>query len=318
MKNFVVTLAVLLLAGSAWADVTISVVDNGDATADITYNVTSGPLVRAFALDITVDVGTIDGISGYIKGESTEADPGFGIFPANFARHITVDAGTGDVADWDIADYTPVADAADPGALDGLGTAGITVEMGALYSPTDDASTEAPPASGTLCTIALSGPATVALAENAMRGGVVLTDATAAAVTLVGGEVTSGPVSCLAGTPDEAEHIAVGSPDCWCDARQCHGNADGAIAGSAKTGQYYVGTGDLNILIAAWLVKEPPNGPGIASVQDGICADFARDIAGSAKTGQYRVGTSDLNILVNNWLVKEPPHGPGVAADCGP
>ncbi|UCG60207.1 MAG: hypothetical protein JSU70_11920 [Phycisphaerales bacterium] len=318
MKNFVVTLAVLLLASSAWADVAITVVDNGDCTADIMYDAGAGPLVRAFALDITVDVGTIDGISGYIKGESTAADPGFGIFPANFARHITVDAGTGDVADWDIAEYTPVADAADPGALGGLGTAGITIEAGALYSPTDDASTEAPPAAGKLCTIALSEAATVTIAENAIRGGVVLTDATAATVNITGGPVTCGGISCLAGTPDEAEHIAVGLPPCWCDARQCHGNADGAIAGSPKTGQYYVGTGDLNILIAAWLVKEPPQGPGIASVENGICADFARDQAGSPKTGVYRVGTSDLNILVANWLVKEPPQGPGIPADCGP
>ena len=316
MKNFVVTLAVLLLAGSAWADVTISVVDNGDATADITYNVTSGPKVRAFALDISVDAGTIDGISGYIKGESTAAAPGFGIFPANFARHITVDAGTGDVADWDIADYTPVADTADPGALGGLGTAGITIEMGALYSPTDDASTEAPAATGTLCTIELSGPATVTLEENAIRGGVVLTDATAATLTLIGGAVTEGG-SCLAGTPDEAEHIAVGEPECWCYARQCHGDADGQSAGSPKTGVYYVGTADLNTLIGAWLVTEPPHGPGIASIENGICADFARDQAGSPKTGVYRVGTSDLNILVTNWLVTEPPHGPGIAADCG-
>lgn len=321
MRNFVVTLAVLLLASSAWADVTITVEDEGGGVAAIKYDAGAGPLVRAFALDITVSAGTIDAISDYVKGESTAADPGFGIFPANFARHITVDATSGDVADWDIADYTPVADAADPGALGGLGTAGITVEMGALYSPTDDASTEAPPAAGTLCKITVSEDCNVSVTENAIRGGVVLTDATAATVILTGATdvpVSVGGGSCLAGTPWEAEHIAVGMPDCWCDARQCHGNADGAIAGSPKTGQYWVGTGDLNILIAAWLVKEPPQGPGIASVQDGICADFARDQAGSPKTGVYRVGTSDLNILVANWLVKEPPQGPGIPADCAP
>lgn len=317
MRNIVVTLAVLLLAGAASADVTISVVDKGGCMADIVYDAGAGPKVRAFALDITVDAGTIVGISGYIKGESTAAAPGFGIFPANFARHITVDAATGDVADWDIADYTPVADAADPGALGGLGTAGITVEMGALYSPTDDASTEAPPAAGTLCTIELSENATVNLAENAIRGGVVLTDATAATVVLNGGPVTCEEESCLAGTPDEAEHIAVGKPECWCYAKQCHGDADGQTGGSPKTGVYSVGTADLGILINAWLVKEPPHGPGIASVENGICADFARDQGGSPKTGVYRVGTSDLGILIENWLVKEPPHGPGVPGDCG-
>ena len=317
MRNFVVTLAVLLLAGSAWGQVAITVVSNDDCTADIMYDAGAGPLVRAFALDITVDVGTIDAISGYIKGESTAADPGFGIFPANFARHIVVDAGTGDVADWDIADYTPVADAADPGALGGLGTAGITIEAGALYSPTDDASAEAPPAAGKLCTITLSEPATVTLAENAIRGGVVLTDATAAAVTLTGGPVICGG-SCLAGTPDEAEHIAVGEPECWCKARQCHGDADDNMGGSAKTGFYAVGPGDLSVLLSAWLVKEADKGPGIASVENGICADFAHNQGGSAKTGFYRVGPADLSILIANWLVKEPDKGPGVPADCLP
>jgi hypothetical protein len=61
----------------------------------------------------------------------------------------------------------------------------------------------------------------------------------------------------------------------------------------------------------------PPDGPGIASIENGICADFGRDVEGSAKTGFHRVGTSDLNRLVANWMVKEAPDGPGVPGDCG-
>ena len=72
----------------------------------------------------------------------------------------------------------------------------------------------------------------------------------------------------------------------------------------------------LSILVAAWQVKEPPFGPGIAGVANGICADFAHDQGGSATTGFYRVGSTDLNRLVASWLVKEPPTGPGVPADC--
>lgn len=64
------------------------------------------------------------------------------------------------------------------------------------------------------------------------------------------------------------------------------------------------------------MVKEPPYGPGVASIANGICADFAHDHSGSEKTGIYRVGPSDLNILITNWLIKEPPHGPGVPPDC--
>ncbi|MHC4113459.1 MAG: hypothetical protein ACYSUY_20490 [Planctomycetota bacterium] len=72
----------------------------------------------------------------------------------------------------------------------------------------------------------------------------------------------------------------------------------------------------MNILISAWLVDEPPFGPGIVSIPNGICADFAHDLGGSAKTGYYRVGPTDLNILIANWLVFEPSGGPGVPQDC--
>lgn len=115
---------------------------------------------------------------------------------------------------------------------------------------------------------------------------------------------------------DYDEWVDVGKPACWCHPAQCHGDADGLTGGSAKTGLYRVGPADLNLLISGWLMKEPPHGPGIASVPDGICADFAHNQGGSAKTGQYRVGPSDLNILISNWLVKEEPHGPGVNPDC--
>jgi len=115
---------------------------------------------------------------------------------------------------------------------------------------------------------------------------------------------------------DYFEWLSVGKPDCWCYPRQCHGDADGLSYGSSKTGVYYVGPADLNILVAGWLKKEPPHGPGIASVPNGICADFAHDVSGSTKTGVYRVGTTDLNILVSNWLEREPTAGPGVPADC--
>ncbi|UCG55809.1 MAG: hypothetical protein JSU70_13170 [Phycisphaerales bacterium] len=137
---------------------------------------------------------------------------------------------------------------------------------------------------------------------------------------VLGGFWPGGPIpaaecfpSCRA---DYSEWLSVGKPDCWCYDRQCHGDADGARSGSAKAGYYHVGTADLNVLIASWLVKEPPFGPGIASVPDGICADIAHDRAGSDKSGYYRVGPSDLNILVANWLKKEPPFGPGIEPDC--
>ncbi len=321
MKKLKFVLAMLVFATPALAAVRIVVVPEDD-TAAIQY-ATDGEKVRAFALDITVDKGVITGISDFIRGESTAAQPGYGIFPANFGRYITVDPDTGEVATWDVNDYTPVADPCDPGALGGLGTSGITVEMGALYYPTDDSSPNAPPNSGLLFKLTVSENANLTVALNEIRGGVVLTDpdvaaevdleqATGAAIGGGGGSSDLFP----AGHPDYAEWVAVGKPQCWAYPRQCHGDADGLKQGS-KSGFHYVGTDDLNVLMAAWQVKEPPDGPGIAAIQNGICADFARDKGGNDKTGWYRVGTTDLNVLLENWLVKEPPDGPGVPGDCG-
>jgi hypothetical protein len=117
---------------------------------------------------------------------------------------------------------------------------------------------------------------------------------------------------------DYAQWLDVGMPECWCYPRQCHGDADGLLGGSPKTGFYYCGPGDLNILVSAWLVKEPPFGPGIASIPNGICADFAHNLGGSHKSGFYRVGPVDLNILIACWLNFEPPYGPGIPPDCLP
>ena len=333
MKRLGVLMAVLLLASSALADVRI-VVEPNEGLANINYE-TDGEKVRAFALDITVDTGVITDIANFIRGESTVENPGYGIFPANFGRYITVDAETGEVDAWDIADYTPVADPCDPGALGGLDSNGVTLEMGALYYPTDDNSPNAPPNSGTLCTLLLSEAANVTVTLNEARGGVVLTDPEAVAIVdlldatavLVGGadEILEAGTMAVTGSgdllapshPDYLEWVAAGKPACWAYPRQCHGDTTGKAEGDAANGVYYVGPADLEVLTAAWQVKEPPFGPGIASIQNGICADFARDQEGDETSGFYRVGTTDLNSLVASWLVKEAPNGPGVPADCG-
>jgi hypothetical protein len=318
MKKLSFIVAMLLLTTQTWAKVHITVVPNGK-TATIKY-ATDGEKVRAFALDITVDKGTIQGISGFMRGESTKANPGYGIFPGNFARHITVNATTGEVAKWDVNDYTPVADPCDPGALGGLGTGGVTVEMGALYYPTDDSSPNAPLNQGALFTLTLSDAANLTIKLNDARGGIVLTNPDVAAVVDLPSATKISIASSGVSASNSAEYnewVTVGKPICWTYPRQCHGDADGLKEGDATTGFYYVGYNDMKVLQAAWMVLEPPFGPGIASVTNGICADFAHDRGGNATTGFYRVGPTDLNRLVESWLVKEAPAGPGVLADCG-
>jgi hypothetical protein len=159
---------------------------------------------------------------------------------------------------------------------------------------------------------------------NEVRGGIVLTDPEVpATVDMLQASATisaagQSQMDLLAPShPDYLEWVSVGKPACWAYPRQCHGDADGLAEGNASTGFSYVGPQDLNVLLAAWQVKEPPFGPGIASIENGICADFARDKEGDEATGYYRVGTTDLNVLVANWLVKEAPKGSGVRGDCG-
>ena len=123
--------------------------------------------------------------------------------------------------------------------------------------------------------------------------------------------------------PDYNEWVSVGRPDCWCYKRQCHGDAGGKKQGNVWAGYWYVGTDDLNVMVAAWLVKEPPDGPGIDTITGpgpdfvpGICADFAHDLEGNQWSGYWRVGVKDLNELVPYWQVKEPPDGNGVDPNC--
>jgi len=118
--------------------------------------------------------------------------------------------------------------------------------------------------------------------------------------------------------PDFVDWLEVGAPDCWCYARQCHGDADGDRQASSFSGYMWVSTDDLRVLINAWQVKEPPKGPGILTIPNGICADFDHQRQGSAFAGYMRVSTNDLAILIGSWQVKEPPKGPGIPPDCVP
>ncbi len=181
MRKWILFLAVLTIASTASATVEI-IVKNVNGMAEIHYKTTPEEPISAFALDVTVDAGNIIGISGFVTGESTHAAPGYGIFPASFAAAITVDPETGEVADWNLADYTPLANPLHPGALGGLETPGVTLEMGALYADAADA----PRAEGLLCKLAISAEANITIGLNEIRGGIVLKDATKAVEPILG------------------------------------------------------------------------------------------------------------------------------------
>jgi len=303
-----------MVASTSFAAVTITATQNPTELTQFTISYSATEAIRDFALDIyiTDSNAEIDSISGYDVGD----DNGYGIFPGRF-REAGLDPAD---PNWANENYNPTAAGGDPDRQPGLGYAGITVEMGSLYTAGNE-----PPLSGDLFVIDInangSGDCNLCIALNETRGGIVNENAEEVTATLP--PCTTYPLevtTCIPPThPDYAAWDMVGQPQCWCNPRQCHGDAEGEGAlpqGSPKSGYYYVGTNDLNILSAAWLVLEPTKGPGIASVTNGICADFNRDLQGSPKSGYYYVGTNDLNVLTAYWLVLEPTKGLGVPADC--
>jgi hypothetical protein len=246
-------------------------------------------LVRAFALDIVAESGTILDVNDFVVGPD---NGGYGIFPSSFSQYISVDPQTGEVEDWNAPGYSPVADGNDPGALPGLGTYGVTVEMGSLYD------TNAPGTTGTLFSIRCEC-VDLAVRVNSMRGGVVLENGEQAAV--------DAPISVPLGICDHlrsfppsypAYHdwVAFGRPLCWLDEYQCDGDADGQAQGIGDK-KVRVGTKDLAVLIANWGFKgiEPGYNP---------CADIDHKAQGMG-IHRIRVHTFDLAVLIKNWKKKD-------------
>ena len=337
MRKLMLILLVAALAVPAMAQVTISVSDNGDGTVDIDYACTDGDAaggkakMAGIALIVSVDpCDTIDDVDPTKDGESTVAAPGYGVFMKTAQINTTVPA---DPCWANAGVANPEATPGSPGEVGGLGENQITLEFGALYDDPCDDMANAPLASGTLCTLDLSTDETcITLAlEDTARGGIVMEGgADPCGVTL--NDLCISPDCITVGTHGQTVYdnwAYFGKPDCWCGSvspRQCHGDADGLMMGSTKTGYYAVGTDDLAIMIAAWEIKEPAysteTGLG-TTVHAGsgvrvVCADFDHLAMGSTKTGYYHVGTDDLGILVGSWEVKEPEYSTetGIPANC--
>jgi hypothetical protein len=170
MKTPLLLMILLLLAYPARGIVRVYV-QGTNGLANINYECTGGEVVRAFALDVTVDQGQILGITNYFRGASTPAAQGYGIFPASFRDNITVSSGTN--ANWNASAYNPVAVVTDNpgGTLPGLISSGVTLEFGACWDPAVPAAI--PPARGTLCALQISQTARVAVSANLSRGGII-------------------------------------------------------------------------------------------------------------------------------------------------
>jgi hypothetical protein len=332
MRKLVLTLAVVALF-TAPALATVTIVMECDAENDrkvwIKYESDEAERVRAFALDIQATGGNIIECNDYAVGDD---NGGYGVFPGSFAAApIQVDPQTGEVVTWEVDGYSPVAPPDDPEALGGIGTPGVTVEMGSLYDDSPPSQTE-----GYLCSVTCDENVTLlSVSANAIRGNVVLESA-AEVQDLVMPEdlaIPCGSPPCFPSDDQDAYDFWVdqGQPDCWCYARQCYGDADGKAQGNPLFGYAYVSTDDLIILADAWQIKEPPHAEepflnGIADVPGGVCGDFDHMAQGNPLFGYVRVSTDDLIIMANAWQAKEPPHNDpmhahypnGIPGDCVP
>jgi hypothetical protein len=196
MKKIVAILVVFMVAAPVLAEVAVTATDEGEGVVAIAY--TSDVNVSAFALDITVTDGNIVGISDYFAGDCNATEKGYGIFPGNFKRYINPVNPW-----WEDSRYTPVGYVDDyPGDTQpGLGSNGITVEMGALYEPGNQ-----PALSGTLCKVTVNKNATLCVTANEIRGKVVLEDSTSVDPNLAGA-CTEVAVCCYGDRTDDGDDL---------------------------------------------------------------------------------------------------------------
>jgi len=263
MKKIVLALVVLLSTSPAWA-LTITAAQVGDTNeVIISYDasVEAPDMPRAFGLDIQLDNdATILEVTPMIVGESVEPDNlGFGIFPGT----IVIDA-EGNVTD----DGTPVAPSDDPGALPGIDSNGVTIELASLYSPTGVGSPNVPPAAGDLVSLRVSKSCTLCVSANVPRAG-----ATGVVMEDPDQVVTVNLPVCI---PVSLE------PECWSYVGQPCGDSDGSGM---------VNIADLVALKASWLKSTGQEGYN-------PCADF--DHSGM-------VNIADLVKLKAYWLKTVPP-----------
>ena len=319
MKKVLPILLAIALAAPALADVTISAAEYpaaGSGVLRVTVSATGDAIVRGVALVLTTESGDAELAA---TGDVTMTN-----FNTNIDYFFTNGTG-GVVGDTPDGEGHPIAKDGEAGAIDDPAGSGNQLPASTFVLSTGYL--DPSEAQGGLyqvdsffdITYDLTVTSTVSVELDSLRGEVVgeeLGGITVSNGTGNPAELLVAGVECYDGMADYAEWVDAGSPDCWCYPRQCHGDADGLKVGSPFTGYYYVSQDDLNILISAWQVKNPPQGGGLSGDQG--CADFNHAKVGSPFTGYYRVSQDDLNILIATWQVKEAPQGSGVPGDCLP
>jgi hypothetical protein len=279
--------------------------------------------ISGFALDCNVSDGnTINDVCDFHVGESNSSGLGHGIFPGS----IDINDITGAVDSYG----NPVAPNDDPCALGGIGTDGVTIELGALYEDGNQ-----PPRTGTLCTLVVSSACNITIAENARRGGVVKEDSNSATTNLP----ITVPVPCVslctvpniigmnstdANAAIIAAGLSVGAID-WSTSSVIDVNLvtdqdpnggeqvscnPTAVNYNKSAGCYPKCKADYSY----WRSINQGNFKTHCFCNPRQChGDGMNDKGGTKKAGYYYVGVSDLSLLAAGWLVKEPAAGPGIS-----
>ncbi len=313
MRKVLPILLAIALVMPALADVAVTVSDAGDGVAQLNLAISGDAVVRGLALKVTITGAELAAIA-----DVTDVMPEFNAYIDYYYSHTGF---LGTLAD-ETALPGPGAHAlANPdaaGELTVLPANTFSISLGALDNSGNQGGVIA---GGVLAKIKLSnisGSAQVCVEADALRGGIVgdnlgTIDADAC------GTIAFQPTECVnSAAPFYADWVAFGKPACWCYAANCKGDANGTREGTSFAGYKKVYTQDLAILLAAFGVLEPPKGPGIATIPNGICADFSRTREGTSFAGYKRVYTQDLAILLASFGVLEPPKGPGIGDCTGP
>lgn len=276
MKKILFTLVVLMFAGQAWAAVDISGAQVGSTDeAIISFDASSDPcLVRAFSFNIQTDND-----ANIIAVTGVNAD--YYIYPGT----IQIDA-AGLVTDYG----SPAAPQSDlpSDTLAGIDTNGVTVELASLYAPVGPGSPNAPDPCGPILSIRVSKPCCLTITANVSRAGskgVVMENPDVdPTVNLPGPICIDWTTDCMKTThPAYNDWDTWGKPACWCYAKQCRGDINGASFLSKPV------TGADLIAFKAAFNKTTVE---LQAVPNGICADLNM----SAFLGK-RVTGADLIIF---------------------
>lgn len=172
MKRMIIALVVLLIATPAMAAVEITGEHIGSGVVQIDFNNTNPNNVRAIALDIEITSGAAN-VTSVIQVNADVDAKGYDIYPGSIVSEFVVAgvAGPGEAAEVNITDWGKAeCDGNLPGTLGGVGTQGLTVEMGSLYI----GAVNEPGQEGLVVKFQVDESCTITVTENTIRGGIVM------------------------------------------------------------------------------------------------------------------------------------------------